>query len=133
MVETSVGARCPDCAKLKRLPTYEVSSRQYLIAVGVGLGVAILTGVAWAFIPLSGYFFYFSLLIAAGVGYGIGEAISRSVNRKRGRGLQAIGGASMVISYVVSNLFHFHIALVFSLPGLLALALGIIIAVTRLR
>jgi Na+-driven multidrug efflux pump len=113
------------------LPTYEVSPRHYLIASGAGLGVAIATGFAWAFIPLSGYFFYFSLLIGLGVGYAIGEVISRSVNRKRGRGLQAIGGTCMVISYIISNLFH--MALFFSLSGLLALALGIIIATIRLR
>ena len=94
LVQTPVGARCADCAKLKRLPTYAISPRQYLIASGAGLGVAIITGFAWAFIPLGGYF---SLLIALGVGYVIGEVISRSVNRKRGRGLQAIGGASMVV------------------------------------
>ena len=130
MVETPVGARCSDCAGLKRLPVYEVSPRNYLIASGAGLGVAIATGIAWAFIPFSGYF---SLLIALGVGYAIGEAISRSVNRKRGRGLQAIGGGCVAVSYVISNLFHFHITVLFSPYGLIALALGIVIAVIRLR
>lgn len=126
LVQTPVGARCPDCAKLKRLPTYEISPRQYLIASGAGLGVAIATGFAWAFIPLSGYF---SLLIALGVGYAIGEVISRSVNRKRGRGLQVIGGASMVVSYAIYYLFVPW----FSLVTIIGLALGILIAVIRLR
>lgn len=135
MVQTPVGPRCPDCAGLKRLPTYQVLPRQYLIASGAGLGVAIATGFAWAYIPFSGYFFYFSLLIGLGVGYAIGEVISRSVNRKRGRSLQAIGGTCMVISYVISNLFPevSSVTLFFSLSGLLALALGIIIAIIRLR
>ena len=113
------------------MPTYKVSPRQYLIASGAGLGVAVATGFIWAFIPFSGYFFYFSLLIGLGVGYAIGEVISRSVNRKRGRGLQAIGGGCMVVSYVIGNLFH--MTLFFSLSGLLALALGIVIAIIRLR
>ncbi len=126
LVQTPVGARCADCAKLKRLPTYAISPRQYLIASGAGLGVAIITGFAWAFIPLGGYF---SLLIALGVGYVIGEVISRSVNRKRGRGLQAIGGASMVISYVIYYLFVPW----FSFFTIIGLALGILIAITRLR
>jgi len=131
MVQTPVGPRCPECASLKRLPTYKVSPRQYLIASGAGLGIAIATGFVWAFIPFSGYFFYFAVLIGLGVGYAIGEVISRSVNRKRGRSLQAIGGACMVVSYVISNLFH--MTLFISLSGLLALALGIVIAVIRLR
>lgn len=131
MVQTPVGPRCPDCARLKRLPIYEITYRDYSIAIGAGLGVAIATGFAWAFIPFVGYFFYFSILIGLGVGYAIGEVISRSINRKRGRGLQAIGGICVVVSYVISNLFH--IALFFSLSGLLALVLGIVIAVIRLR
>jgi len=131
MVQAPVGPRCSGCAGLRRLPTYEVAPRHYYIASGAGLAVAIATGLIWAFIPLSGYFFYFSILIGLGVGYAIGEAISRSVNRKRGRGLPAIGGISMVVSYVISNLFH--MALLFSLSGLLALVLGIIIAAIRLR
>jgi len=126
LVQTPVGARCPDCARMKRLPTYEVSPRQYLIASGAGLGVAIVTGFAWAFIPLSGYF---SLLIALVVGYAIGEVISRSVNRKRSLGLQVIGGISMVVSYVIYYLFF----PLFSLFPIIGLALGILIAVIRLR
>jgi len=117
------------------LPTYEVRSRQYLIASGAGLAVAIATGLIWAFIPFTGHFFYFSILIGLGVGYAIGEIISRLVNRKRGRGLQVIGGACVVVSYIISNLFHAipFLALFFSLSGLLAVALGIIIVVIRLR
>ena len=135
MVQTPVGPRCPECGRLKRLPTYKVYPRQYLTASGAGLGVAIATGFIWAFIPFSGYFFYFSLLIGLGVGYAIGEVISRSVNRKRGRSLQVIGGACMVVSYVISNLFHQtpFLTLFLSPHGLLALALGIVIAVIRLR
>lgn len=131
MVQTPVGPRCPRCAQIKRLPTYEIALRHYFIALGAGLTVAIATGFAWAFIPFVGYFFYFSILIGLGVGYAIGEVISRSVNRKRARGLQAIGGLCMVVSYLISNLFH--MGLFFSPYGLLALVLGIVIAVIRLR
>jgi len=131
MVQTPVGPRCSQCARLKPLPTYQVTPRHYFIASGVGLGVAIATGFVWAFIPFGGYFFYFSILIGLGVGYIVGEAISRSVNRKRGRGLQMVGGICVGVSYVISNLFH--MALFFSLSGLLALVLGIIIAAIRLR
>jgi len=59
----------------------------------------------------------------------IGEVISRSVNRKRGRGLQAIGGASMVVSYVIYYLFVPW----FSFFTIIGLALGILIAIIRLR
>jgi len=97
----------------------------------VGLVLAILSGVVWGFIPLRGYF---SLLIALGVGYGIGELISLTVNRKRGRGLQAIAAVSMVVSYLTRSI-------ILTMPfygftdifGLIGLVLGISVAVNRLR
>jgi hypothetical protein len=139
MVQTPVGARCPDCAKLYKLPTYRVSTKYYLIAVGTALGMAIVCGIAWgvvrAFVSLTFFNLLLNLLLAAGVGYAIGEVVSLSVNRKRGTGLAAIGGVALVISYLVSipfNLF-LNFGAGFHLLDLLALALGIFVAVMRLR
>lgn len=129
MVQTLVGPRCPDCANLKRLPTYEVSPRQYLIAVGVGMGVAIAAGFVWALIWNAIHFLFLSLLIAAGIGYAIGEVISLATNRKRGPGLQAIAGISVVVSFAVYYLFVPW----FSFYTIIGLALGIVIAIARLR
>ena len=138
MVQTPVGVRCPECAKLRKLPTYRVSTQYYLRAVGIGLGMAIACGIAWAVVGgflLQSIHFSFNLLLAPGVGYAIGEVISLSVNRKRGTGLATVAGIAVAISYLVSILFAwrlpfslFHIVL-----DLLALALGIYVAVTRLR
>ncbi len=123
------GTRCPDCANLKRLPTYEVSPRQYLIAVGIGMGVAIAAGFVWALIWNAIHFLFLSLLIAAGIGYAIGEVISLATNRKRGPGLQAIAGISVVVSFAVYYLFIPW----FSFYTIIGLALGIVIAIARLR
>jgi hypothetical protein len=129
MVQTLVGPRCPDCANLKRVPTYEVSLRQYLIAAGVGVGVAAAAGFVWALIWNAIHFLFLSLLIAAGIGYAIGEVISLSTNRKRGPGLQVIAGISVVVSFAIYYLFVPW----FSFYTIIGLALGILVAVTRLR
>ncbi len=130
MVQTPVGARCPDCAKLYKLPTYRVSAKYYLRAAGTALGMAIVCGIIWGivmgFLP-----FYLNLLLAAGAGYAIGEVVSLSVNRKRGTGLAVVGGIAVAISYLVSIISPW--GLNFSFLDLLALALGIFVAVTRLR
>ena len=76
-------------------------------------------------------FFYLNLLLAPGAGYVIGEVVSLSVNRKRGTGLAAVAGIAMVISYLTSILSPWGLS--FGLLGLLALALGIFVAVSRLR
>ena len=130
MVQAPVGARCPDCAKLVKLPTYAVSLKHYLRAISSGLGMALVCGTLWGL--LIGFFFlYLNLLFAPIIGYAIGEVISLSVNRKRGNWLAVIGGIALGISYVVSILVPWGIG--FRLLDLLAIALGIFVAVTRLR
>ena len=138
MVQTPVGARCPDCARLYRLPTYQVSTQHYLRATGTGLGMAIICGIIWAVISGVVPFFYLNLLLAAGAGYAIGEVVSLSVNRKRGTGLAIVAAIAVVISYLVNILSPWGLSfnpsnILYVLLDLLALALGIFIAVTRLR
>jgi len=131
MVQTPVGARCPACARLYKLPTYQISTKFYLRAIGAGLGTAIVCGLVWGIVERMIPFFSFNLLLAPGAGYAIGEVVSRSVNRKRGTRLAVIAGIAVVISYLTGILspWGFH----FRLLDLLAIALGIFVAVIRLR
>ena len=135
MVQTPVGARCPDCAQLYRLPTYSVSMRYYLRAAGTALGMAVVCGFIWGIIAAQVPFFYLNLLLAPAVGYGIGEVVSLAVNRKRGTGLAVVSGIAVAVSYLVAFLIGLFLpwGLHFSLFDLLALALGIFVAVNRLR
>ncbi|MFC1993295.1 hypothetical protein ACFLV3_05775 [Chloroflexota bacterium] len=134
MVQTPVGARCPDCARLYKLPTYQISAQHYLKAIGTGLGMAIACGIVWGVLTGLTPFRFVNFLLAAGVGYAIGEVISLAVNRKRGKGLATIAGIAVVIGYVVSFVFPWgHYFPLFNVLGLLALALGIFVAVMRLR
>ena len=136
LIQTPVGARCRQCANLKRPPMYVVPARYYARAVGAGLVTAAVAGVAWSLVPWGGLFLF---LLAAGVGYVIAEAISLSVNRKRGLGLQSIAGVSVCLSYVVSRVSFFdgNISIssssILNPYGLIALAIGIVVAVSLLR
>ena len=86
-------------------------------------------------------FFYLNLLLAPGVGYAIGELVSLSVNRKRGTGLAVVASVAVVISYLISNIRFFQGMILFPFSFspfhlvvvVVALALGIFIAVSRLR
>ncbi len=135
MVQTPVGARCPDCAKLYKLPTYRVSAGYYLRAIGAALGIAVIAGIVWGLINFIIPFFFFNFLLAAGVGYAIGEVVSRSVNRKRGRGLAIVAGVAVAISYLISILTFGRIpfGLFRIVLDLAAIALGIFFAANRLR
>ena len=144
MVQTPVGAKCPDCAMLHKLPTYSISTKYYLRAIGAGLGTAIVCGLIWGIIELVIPLFSFNLLLAPAAGFAIRETVSLSVNRKRGTGLAIIAGVAVIISYANSLWFAtslFGLPFYAGLPiglfnimyHLLALAIGIFVAVSRLR
>ena len=131
MVQTPVGGRCPACAKLTRVPTYNVSKKYYLRAIAAGVGLAIAGGIVWGFLQILIFSFFFNILIAAAIGYGIGEGISRSVNRKCGTGLMVIGGAVVVLSYSIGafTFWGWH----FALFDIIAVAAGVFVCAARLR
>jgi len=136
LVQTPVGARCRDCARLYKLPTYNVSLKFYLRAVSTALGMAIVCGVTWWVIGsiLLRYLYYipfvFNLIMAIVIGYAIGEVVSLSVNRKRGTGLAVVAGIAMVLCYLVNILSPGGI---FSALDVVGVAMGVFIAVNRLR
>ncbi len=138
LVQTPVGARCSECARPTKVPTFSVSTPYYLRAIGAGLGMAIVCGIVWGVIDWIIPFFSFNLLLAPGAGYAISEVISRVVNRKRGTRLAIIAGIALVISYSITLILEGGFPLIpFNLLrsalSLIALALGIYVAVTRLR
>ncbi len=135
MVQTPVGARCPNCAKLYKLPTYRITPTYYLRAIGTALVMAIACGFVWGVINGFVHFFYLNLILAGGAGYAIGEVVSLSVNRKRSRWLAAVGSVAVLIGYLV-NIFSFG-GILFSpfriIFDLVALGIGIYVAASRLR
>ncbi|MBI3977349.1 MAG: B-box zinc finger protein [Chloroflexi bacterium] len=101
LVQTPVGARCRQCAQLRRSPVYSVSPAQYARGLGAGMGLALAVGAGWAFLGafIGGFFVW---LLAALAGYLIGEGVSRAVNRKRGRWLEVIAGISGYLAFAAS-------------------------------
>ncbi|MCH7939775.1 MAG: hypothetical protein IID13_08510 [Candidatus Marinimicrobia bacterium] len=105
----------------------------------VALAVAIVGGVLWAVLSviLLGIPFLPGL-IAMGVGYGAGELISLSVNRKRSMGLAWLAGGSVVGAFLLSRLTLFTmlglpIGYGFGIFGLLFILIGVSLAVKRVR
>jgi hypothetical protein len=131
MVQTDVGVRCAKCAGLNKLPTFKLTGTDYTKAIFVGLGVALVAGVIWYFIP---HMVLLNMVIAAGVGYGIGELTSLSINRKRGLSLKIIAGIFVVLAFTIGNqvIFPFHLILSFNFFNLIAIGIGIYLAISRL-
>jgi F0F1-type ATP synthase assembly protein I len=98
-VRHPVGLRCPKCARLRKVPTYDVSAPYYLRALGAGLAVSLACGGVAAILP-SFLFAFFAALAAGAI---IGEVISRATSHKRGTGLQVVAGISTLLGYVVGG------------------------------
>jgi len=106
LVQTPVGARCPACAQVRRLPTIDVKP----VFLARGLAAALLSGAGagavWGYAvgPRGGFIGFFLIFIALGIGWVIGESVSLATNRKRAPALQACAVSGAILAYVVHNL-----------------------------
>lgn len=96
-VETPVGYRCPACAAVRGLPTYQTSASALLKAVAIGGVVAVAVGVLWGFFP--SWSFYLSLLL----GFGVAEGMAWAANYKRGGDLQITGVLLVIMGLAVAR------------------------------
>ena len=138
LVHTPVGARCRDCANVRRIPTYnlggETFARAAIGALVAGIGIGVIWGI---FNPLTGFFF--GIIAGLAIGFGVGEGVSLATNRKAGPPLQAIAIAGVGLAYVIRVAFLFTIGdwvfddLSVDLAGLIALGIAAATATGRLR
>ena len=102
-VFTDVGARCPTCAPARKLPQFEVSFPYLLRGAAAALGTGAALGAVWGAL-LPGGIGFLGLLLAAGLGYAIAEAVGAATNRKAGTALQVVAAAGALTAYLVHNL-----------------------------
>ena len=104
LVQTPVGARCPTCANVSRLPTVDVTLPFLLRGVGAALLAGVAVGAAWGYISGGrGFFGFFILFIGLGIGWAIAEAVSLATNRKRSSTLAAAAVAGVGVAFLVRN------------------------------
>jgi hypothetical protein len=104
MVETPVGFRCADDARLRANPVFTLSADQTWKAVGAGLGLAVAGGIAWGLVkgfPIG--FLFLTILAGMGIGNLIGQNVGKAGNRKRSQALVIIAGGSALLAYFVGN------------------------------
>ena len=102
--QTPVGARCPECANVQRIPTYNLPKVQLtqaiVVAVVVGLGLGVFFGLVQYAIPSRMVWIYGPAAFIAS-GYLVGEAISRVTNRKRAPVLQGLAIGGYALAFIV--------------------------------
>jgi len=136
LIYTSVGARCRDCAQVRRIPTYQISVAYLLRGIGAAGAMGAAIGGLWALLlpqATRAYGFYV-LFLALGIGYAIGESVSWATNRKRGPTLQGIAAAGVILAYLVHNLVAgLEIIPRDDIYGYVLTGIAIVIAIGRLR
>jgi len=104
LVITPVGARCRDCARLRRLPTYRLGTVFILRGLGAALAIGAALGALWAFLLPYRIGAFIGLFVGLGLGYAVGESVSWAANRKRGPTLQGMAVVGVLLAYAVRNL-----------------------------
>ena len=131
MIQTPVGSRCPECARVTKLPTFDVTPNYLARAAVAGGVVAVVGGVIWGFL-LGVNIPFLPWLSSLAAGYAVGETVSIASNRKRGTTLAVIAGLCMVIAVIASNLTSGTL-LLNDIFGLLFLLGAFYMAVSRVR
>ena len=131
MIQTPVGARCSECARVTKLPTYDVRPSYYFRAATAGGITAVVAGIVWGLL-LSLHIPFLPWLSAIAAGYVVGEAISLAVNRKRGTGLAVVAGASMTLAALLSGLLG-SVFILGNIFGIFSLGIAFYIAINRVR
>jgi B-box zinc finger len=101
MVYTAVGIKCKECAKMPRSARVTLSGGRFLRAVAAGLGVGAALGFAYYFILGSIGFFFLFFFVAAGIGYLVGEAVSRASGRYHGRRTAVVAALSTLWAFLI--------------------------------
>jgi hypothetical protein len=139
MVHTPVGVRCGDCAQVRRVPTYDVST-QFIargIAAGASLGVAfgvLFVAIFRFFLPALPifvsitFFRILAIVVFLGMGYAIGAGVSIAVNRKRGKSLKLVAAGSVLTAYLIMSMFN---VIDLSTLGLIGTAAAFYLAINR--
>ena len=104
LVITPVGARCRECARLHRLPTYQLGTVFILRGLGAALASGGVAGALWAFLLPYRVGAFIGLFLGLGLGYTVGESVSWAANRRRGPTLQGIAVVGVLLAYAVRNL-----------------------------
>ncbi len=104
MVYSAVGIKCKDCARMPRSSRVTLKTDKFLMAVAAGLVSAIGLGFAYYYILGSLRFFFVFIFVSAGIGYLVGEVVSRVSGRFHGLQTAVAAAACTLIGFLLPPL-----------------------------
>ena len=145
MVQSPVGARCPECSSIGQAPIFRATSVELtriialavVGAVGFGVAFALLVWVLWN-LPFN--FKIGSVAVAMVIGFAgmpIGEFVRRSGKYKLDKRLRIVAAltvlAAWIVGQVVANFLNLPIQLFTNIVAVIGLGIGVYIAMNRVR
>ncbi len=129
-IQTPVGARCRDCARLHKSPVYTLSSAHLIRAAAAAVIGGVIMGLIWGFVLLPFTVGIFSIFIGAGLGYAFTRALDLATGRKRGPAVVTFAMLGIAIAWSMQFLF---VDPRFAMYGLVAAGVGAYFAYQNLR
>lgn len=113
IIQTPVGARCRDCAQLRRLPIYDVRPQFLVRGAFAALLSSALGAIVIALLPLPGLFL---LIIGPVYGVAVAAAVGKATNEKRGSSLTWMSVAMLIVGFGLGRAGVFFVGLPASVP-----------------
>lgn len=130
LVQTPVGARCKDCARISRSPIYTVSGSTLALAAGAALVGGIVMGLIWGFVLLPFSAGFFSIFIGIGLGYVFARVMQVSTGYKRGPVVVGLAWGGILIAWGMQFMF---LPTQYVMYDLLAVGIAFYLAYNELR
>ena len=99
LVQSPVGARCPDCARTIRAPMYLLSFEHVLRALGVSIAGGIGMGIIWGTVGRIFSYGFFLIFVGALLGYGFARMMEFATRGKRGPVIIGFAVAGVLIAW----------------------------------
>jgi hypothetical protein len=130
LVQSPVGAKCRDCARVMRSPIYTVRGMSLARSVAVAVIGGVVTGLIWGFVLLPFTIGFLSIFLGAGLGYVFTRMLEWASGRKRGPVMIGLAVLGIGIAWGVMWLI---VPQQFAMYGLLAVGIGVYFSYQNLR
>ena len=126
LVQTDVGSRCSDCARIRTSPMFQASSgelgKAILAGLGTAIGLSLLAGAVVVLFQIP----FFGIIIVGAIGWAVGEVVYRASGYKQSRALQWVAGLSVLSSFLILTIFG-------DFTAILGLIIGTYYAIQRVK
>lgn len=130
LVQTPVGARCRECARIVRSPVYTLTEVQTLRAAVASVVGGLVMGTVWLLVLRPFTIGFLSIFVGAGLGYVFTRLLDVATGRKRGPLVVTFAMVGIGIAWSMQVVF---VGLNFALYGLVAAGVAAYYAYQSLR